>query len=117
MIMKRLLYLGFILFCLSNLKAQEYYMVNSEGFGVSVTGNGDVTPVIVTTLGELATQIVAGSPGVILVSGTITIPSKFTYLKPSIPGGSGGSNDHRFTNLMVSNSSDAPADGHFSITL
>ena len=41
---------------------------------------------------------------------------KFTYLKPAIPGGSGGSNDHRFTNLVGSSSTDAPADGNYSIT-
>lgn len=41
---------------------------------------------------------------------------KFTYLKPAIPGGSGGSNDHRFSNLVGSGSTDAPADGHFSVT-
>lgn len=41
---------------------------------------------------------------------------KFTYLKPPTPGGSGGADDHRFTNLVGSSSSDAPADGHFSIT-
>ncbi len=41
---------------------------------------------------------------------------KFMYLKPPIPGGSGGSNDHRFSNLVGSGSNDAPADGHFSVT-
>lgn len=41
---------------------------------------------------------------------------KFTYLKPAVPGGSGGSNDHRFSNLVGSSATDAPADGHFSIT-
>lgn len=41
---------------------------------------------------------------------------KFTYLKTAIPGGSGGSNDHRFTNLVGSSSTDAPTDGHYSIT-
>ncbi len=41
---------------------------------------------------------------------------KFTYLKPSIPGGPGGSNDHRFSNLIGSSSSNAPVDGHFSVT-
>ena len=41
---------------------------------------------------------------------------KFTYLKAPIPGGSGGTNDHRFSNLVGSSASDAPADGHFSIT-
>lgn len=41
---------------------------------------------------------------------------KFTYLKAAVPGGSGGSNDHRFTNLVGSSSTDAPADGHYSIT-
>lgn len=41
---------------------------------------------------------------------------KFTYLKAAIAGGSGGSNDHRFTNLVGSSSSDVPADGNYSIT-
>lgn len=41
---------------------------------------------------------------------------KFTYLKPAIPGGSGGSNDHRFSNLVGSSATDFPADGHYSIT-
>lgn len=41
---------------------------------------------------------------------------KFTYLKPAIPGGSGGSNDHRFSNLVGSSASDAPADGNYSVT-
>lgn len=41
---------------------------------------------------------------------------KFTYLKAPIPGGSGGSNDHRFSNLVGSSATDAPADGHYSIT-
>ncbi len=41
---------------------------------------------------------------------------KFTYLKPAVAGGSGGSNDHRFTNLVGSSSTDAPADGNYSIT-
>ncbi|NHN25816.1 T9SS type A sorting domain-containing protein [Flavobacterium jejuense] len=41
---------------------------------------------------------------------------KFTYLKAPISGGSGGSNDHRFTNLVGSSSSDAPSDGNYSIT-
>lgn len=41
---------------------------------------------------------------------------KFTYLKPAISGGSGGSNDHRFSNLVGSSSSDFPTDGHYSIT-
>lgn len=41
---------------------------------------------------------------------------KFTYLKPAVPGGPGGSNDHRFSNLIGSSSTDAPADGHYSVT-
>ena len=41
---------------------------------------------------------------------------KFTYLKPAIAGGSGGSNDHRFSGLVGSSSTDFPADGHYSIT-
>lgn len=41
---------------------------------------------------------------------------KFEYLKPAKSGGSGGTNDHRFSNLVGSSASDAPADGHYSIT-
>ncbi|WP_233741987.1 T9SS type A sorting domain-containing protein [Halpernia frigidisoli] len=41
---------------------------------------------------------------------------KFTYLKPAIAGGSGGSADHRFTNLVGSAITDFPADGRYSIT-
>ena len=41
---------------------------------------------------------------------------KFTYLKPPVPGGPGGSDDHRFSNLIGSSSTDAPADGHYSVT-
>lgn len=41
---------------------------------------------------------------------------KFTYLKPAVAGGPGGSNDHRFSNLIGSSSTDAPADGHYSVT-
>ena len=41
---------------------------------------------------------------------------KFTYLKPPKAGGSGGSSDHRFSNLVGSGASDAPADGHYSVT-
>lgn len=41
---------------------------------------------------------------------------KFTYLKSPIAGGSGGSNDHRFSNLVGSSSTDFPTDGHYSIT-
>ena len=41
---------------------------------------------------------------------------KFTYLKPPLAGGSGGSNDHRFSDLLGSSSTDYPADGNFSIT-
>ncbi|WP_178987158.1 T9SS type A sorting domain-containing protein [Winogradskyella schleiferi] len=41
---------------------------------------------------------------------------KFTYLKPAVPDGPGGSNDHRFSNLIGSSDSQAPADGHYSVT-
>ncbi|KAF2507172.1 T9SS type A sorting domain-containing protein [Flavobacterium zhairuonense] len=42
--------------------------------------------------------------------------TKFTYLKTPKAGGSGGADDHRFSDLVGSNKSDAPADGHYSIT-
>ena len=41
---------------------------------------------------------------------------RFRYLKAPIPGGSGGSNDHRFTNLIGSSSTDKPEDGAYNIT-
>jgi len=41
---------------------------------------------------------------------------RFRYLKAPKAGGSGGTNDHRFTNLVGSNDSDKGADGLFSIT-
>jgi pectate lyase len=40
----------------------------------------------------------------------------FTYLKPPKAGGSGGSNDHRFSNLVGGSDSDTPGDGKYSIT-
>lgn len=51
------------------------------------------------------------------LSDNITISwCKFTYLKPAIAGGSGGSNDHRFSDLIGSSATDFPVDGHYSIT-
>ena len=41
---------------------------------------------------------------------------RFHYLKPPKAGGSGGSADHRFTNLLGSKSSDKPTDGTYNIT-
>ena len=41
---------------------------------------------------------------------------RFRYLKAPKPGGSGGSDDHRFTNLLGSKSSDAPSDGTYNFT-
>jgi pectate lyase len=41
---------------------------------------------------------------------------KFAYLQPPKAGGSGGSNDHRFTNLVGGSDSDTPSDGLYSIT-
>lgn len=41
---------------------------------------------------------------------------KFTYLKAPKSGGTGGADDHRFSDLVGSGKSDAPADGHYSIT-
>ncbi|MBS7253460.1 T9SS type A sorting domain-containing protein [Flavobacterium branchiicola] len=42
--------------------------------------------------------------------------TKFTYLKTPKAGGSGGADDHRFSDLVGSSKTDAPADGHYSIT-
>ena len=41
---------------------------------------------------------------------------RFRYLKAPKPGGSGGADDHRFSNLVGSGSSDKPADGTYNIT-
>jgi pectate lyase len=41
---------------------------------------------------------------------------KFGYNKPARAGGSGGSADHRFTNLVSGSKTDAPSDGRRSIT-
>nr|WP_315200923.1 T9SS type A sorting domain-containing protein [uncultured Flavobacterium sp.] len=41
---------------------------------------------------------------------------KFTYLKTPTAGGSGGSADHRFTDLVGSGITDFPTDGRFSVT-
>lgn len=42
---------------------------------------------------------------------------KFTYLKPAIAGGSGGSADHRFSGLVGSGITDMPSsDGRYSVT-
>lgn len=41
---------------------------------------------------------------------------KFGYDIAPLAGGSGGTDDHRFSNVVGSSSSDCPADGHYSIT-
>jgi len=43
--------------------------------------------------------------------------TKFEYLKPPVPGGSGGSNDHRFSNLFGSSDSDTQDEGKLRITM
>lgn len=41
---------------------------------------------------------------------------RFRYLKTPKAGGSGGSDDHRFSNLLGSSSSDKPSDGTYNMT-
>lgn len=41
---------------------------------------------------------------------------RFRYLKPAKSGGSGGSADHRFSNLLGQSSSAKPADGTYNVT-
>lgn len=199
----------------SVMNSQVYYQAAPEGFGAAATGGGNAAPVTVTDFTSLRSNITSAGSKVILISGTIQIPSgqqisavitnksiiglpgaklvnenqtgagilnlkngsnnviirnlifvgpgaydingndnltnqggtniwvdhcefqdgqdgnfdnvgladnitvswcKFTYLKAPIAGGVGGSNDHRFSNLVGSSASDAPADGHYSIT-
>lgn len=213
----KLLFLAGLLMCALFSSAQNYNMSSPEGYGAGTTGGGSATPTVVTTAAALKTALTSSTAGVIIVSGTITIPSggmikaviknktllglpgaklvnntqtqsgsgilylssgstnviirnlifegpgaydvdgndnlcadgctklwvdhctfqdgmdgnfdnkgntdnvtvswcKFEYKKPPKSGGSGGTNDHRFTNLVGSSSSDKPADGKFSIT-
>lgn len=214
--MKKNILLLFLLLSMSHLFAQNYYMQAPEGFGAATTGGGNAAPFIVTSYTDLITKIKLPTPEVILVSGTIIIPSgqpiqqvvsnksiiglpgaklinenqsnpgagilylkngsnnviirnlifvgpgaydidgqdnltadctnlwvdhcefqdgqdgnfdnkgktdnvtiswcKFTYLKAPKSEGSGGADDHRFSNLIGSGKNDFPADGHYSIT-
>ena len=51
------------------------------------------------------------------VTDNITVSwCRFRYLKSPKSGGSGGTDDHRFTNLIGSSSSDKPSDGRYNIT-
>lgn len=51
------------------------------------------------------------------LSDNITVSwCKFSNNKPPRAGGSGGSADHRFANLIGGSDEDAPADGHYSLT-
>ena len=51
------------------------------------------------------------------LSDNVTISwCRFRYLKAPKPGGSGGADDHRFTNLLGSTASDKPSDGTFNYT-
>ncbi len=215
--MKNILLLFTLLLSITEVSGQNYYMASPQGFGEATTGGGNVTAITVSNYTDFKAAIKVATPQVILVSGTITIPSgqpisevvinksiiglpgarlvnnnltqsgsgilnlkngsnnviirnlifegpgaydvdgrdnltsdgctnlwvdhcefqdgidgnfdikgnsdnvtvswcKFTYLKPAIPGGPGGSNDHRFSNLVGSSDSDAPLDGRFSVT-
>jgi pectate lyase len=214
--MRKKILVLFLLWNLTNLSAQNYYMESPEGFGAATTGGGTSAPLTVTSYADLLAKIKLNTPAVILVSGIITIPSgkpiqeivtdktiiglpgaklvnetqsnpgagilylktgsnnviirnlvfigpgaydidgqdnltadctnlwvdhcefqdgqdgnydnkgktdnvtiswcKFTYLKASKSGGSGGADNHSFSNLIGSGKNDFPADGHYSIT-
>ncbi|HYG14390.1 MAG TPA: Ig-like domain-containing protein, partial [Bacteroidia bacterium] len=51
-----------------------------------------------------------------LTDNTTVSWTKFTYLKAPKPDGSGGTDDHRFSNLVGSDDDDKPSDGKYSIT-
>lgn len=214
--MKHKIYLLLFLLSITNGFAQQYFMATPEGFGAATTGGGNAIPVTVTSYEDLLAKIKLPDPAVILISGTITIPSgkpiqqvvsnksiiglpgaklvnenqsnpgagilylksgsnnviirnlvfvgpgaydidgqdnltadctnvwvdhcefqdgqdgnfdnkgkadnitiswcKFTYLKAPKSGGSGGAEDHRFSDLIGSGKNDFPADDHYSIT-
>ncbi len=65
----------FLLFFTVKLYAQDYCMTAPVGYGAGTTGGGNVTPVTVSTYNDLKSNLTSSSAKVILVSGTITIPS------------------------------------------
>ena len=211
-------FLFLIIFVSIQVKSQKpvYCFTSAEGYGSNATGGGNASPITVSTYNDLKTQLLSSGSKVILVSGTIVIPSggeisgtvinktllglpgahlvstsqtastsgilslssgsdnviirnilfegpgaydvdgndnlscmatnfwidhcefqdgmdgncditktanfgtvswcKFTYLKPPKAGGSGGSNDHRFSGLVGSSGTSFPASGHYQIT-
>ncbi|MDX6181507.1 pectate lyase [Flavobacterium sp. Fl-77] len=73
--MKKNLILLFFLLNLSPLFAHNYYIESPEGFGAKATGGSTSNPITVASYEDLVAKIKSNSPEVILVSGTITIPS------------------------------------------
>lgn len=67
------------LFIIVSIQVQSqnpvYCFSAPEGYGSNTTGGGNVTPIIVSTYNDLKTQLLSSGSKVILVSGTITIPS------------------------------------------
>ena len=70
-------FLLLIMFVSIQVKSQNpvYCFTSAEGYGSNVTGGGKATPIIVSTYNDLKTQLQSSGSKVILVSGTIVIPS------------------------------------------
>ncbi len=76
--MKKLSLSLFVLFSFLTMSvhAQDYAMTAPVGYGAGATGGGNATPIVVTDYAGLKTQLISSTAAVIIVNGTITIPSK-----------------------------------------
>jgi pectate lyase len=68
-----LVLIGLLLFSLTRLSSQEYYMSKPIGYGRSATGGGNASPTTVTTYNELKSALTASGSGVILIKGAIRV--------------------------------------------
>ena len=70
-------FLFLIIFVSIQVKSQKpvYCFTSAEGYGSNATGGGNASPITVSTYSDLKTQLLSSGSKVILVSGTITIPS------------------------------------------
>ncbi len=97
----------FFVLLLGKAYAQDYYMTAPIGYGAGTTGGGTATPVTVSTYNDLKSNLTSSSAKVILVSGTITIPSggqisvKSNKTLIGLPGAKLLSNDQTASNSGI----------------